>query len=84
MRMRPGLENVDPTTSISSLDASAAGTEPEIVSVTIDKVLTLDSTSFKVGVVLSLQSHDGVLRMHPAKAIKRILYIRSRKEEVYN
>lgn len=61
IRMRPELGNVDPTTSISSLDASAASTEPEIVSVTIDKVLTLDSTSFKIEVVLSLQSHDGVL-----------------------
>lgn len=59
MRMRPGRGNTDPPASISSPDASTAGTEPEIVSVTIDKVLTLDSTSFKAEVVLSLQSHGG-------------------------
>lgn len=58
MRMRLGLGNVDPSTSISSLDVSAADTEPKIVSVTIDKVLTLDFTSFKGEVMLSLQSHD--------------------------
>lgn len=33
-------------------------TEPKIVSVTIDKMLTLDVTSFKVEVMLSLQNHD--------------------------
>lgn len=58
MRMRLGLGNVDPSTSISSLDVSAADTEPKIVSVTIDKVLTLDFTSFKGEVMFSLQSHD--------------------------
>lgn len=58
MRMCLGLGNADPSTSISSLDVSAAGTKPKIVSVTIDKVLTLDFASFKVEVMLSLQSHD--------------------------
>lgn len=56
---------------VLTLLARQAATEPEIVSVTIDKVLTLDSTSFKAEVVLSLQSHGAVRsRMHLAKAVK--------------
>jgi len=60
--MRLGLRNIDPSTSIN-LDVSAASIEPKIVSVTIDKVLTLDFTSFKVEVMLSLQSHDDAFQI---------------------
>lgn len=69
MRMRLGLRNVDPSTSIN-LDVSAASTEPKIVSVTIDKVLTLDFTSFKVEVMLSLQSHDDAFQTVPRQSDK--------------
>jgi len=46
MRMRLRL---DLSTSIS-FDVSAASIEPKIVTLIIDKVLTLDSTSFKTEV----------------------------------
>jgi len=57
MRMRLRLGDVDLSTSIS-FDVSAAGIELKIVTVIIDKVLTLDSTSFKMEVMLSLQNYD--------------------------
>lgn len=80
MRMRLGLGNVDSSTSISSLDVTAAGTEPKIVSVTIDKVLTLDFTSFKVEVMLSLQSHDDASQTAPRHSDKvHPLYDREKK-----
>lgn len=44
--MRRGAGSVDPSASISSPDASMASIQPEIVSVIVYKVLTLDSASF--------------------------------------
>lgn len=82
MRMRLGLGSVDPSTSISSLDVSAAGTEPKIVSVTIDKVLTLDFTSFKVEVMLSLQSHDASQTALCQSDKVHLLYDREKKRSL--
>jgi len=84
MRMRLGLRDVDLSTSIS-FDVSAASIEPKIVTLIIDKVLTLDSTSFKMEVMLALQNHDDGSQTAPCQSDKvHPLYDREKKNKVYN